>query len=321
MARFLVTGGCGFIGSHLVNELVERGHQVRVLDNLSTGKVSNLAYAIDFVEGDISDRSTVLDCVSDVDGVFHLAAISSVALTTTEWLECHEINLTGTINVFDAVSRIGNGRTSVVYASSAAVYGDTSGDILSETTIPRPISAYGADKLGCELHARVATLLHSVPTVGLRLFNIYGPRQDPTSPYAGVIAIFADRLRQNLPIDVFGDGNQTRDFVFVSDAVKFFIAAMTSEEGRGKSFNVCTGRGTTIVDLAKILSSLYGVTPDIQFKVARSGDIRRSIGSPLAATRALHCNTTTNIETGLAATFAQAMVDRSLRSESKSSRC
>lgn len=299
MARFLVTGGCGFIGSHLVDELIDRGHSVRVLDNLSTGKLSNLPHGADFIEGDITNGKTVADCVAGVDGVFHLAAIASVAVTTTEWVNSHKVNLTGTINVFDAVSRLGSGRVPVVYASSAAVYGDTQATTLIETESPRPISAYGADKLGCELHARVATLLHGVPTVGLRLFNIYGPRQDPTSPYSGVIAIFSDRISQRRPIDVFGDGTQTRDFVFVRDAIEFFIAAMTSKEGHGKSFNVCTGRETSIVALASILSSLYRVEAQIRFQAARAGDIRRSIGSPELAARTLHCDANTTIAEGL----------------------
>ncbi len=306
MARFLVTGGCGFIGSHLVDELTDRGHSVRVLDNLSTGKLSNLCRGVDFIEGDIGDNEKVAECVSGVDGVFHLAAISSVALTTTEWLKSHRVNLTGAINVFDAVSRVGSGRVPVVYASSAAVYGDTPAAALAETEIPRPISAYGADKLGCELHARVATKLRSVPTVGLRLFNIYGPRQDPTSPYAGVIAIFADRISRKRPIDVFGDGMQTRDFVFVRDAIKFFIAAMTSKEGLGESFNVCTGHETSIVDLASILSSLYRVEAEIRFQPARPGDIRRSIGSPELARRTLHCEANTTIAQGLVEMFKEA---------------
>lgn len=303
MARFLVTGGCGFIGSHLVEKLLNQNHQVRVLDNLSTGKIENLAQGVDFVRGDITNRDDVLRSVDGTDGVFHLAAVSSVKRTTIEWPECHAINLTGTINIFDAASRVGRGPVPVVYASSAAVYGDCSALVLCESDGARPISAYGADKLGCELHARIATLLHRVPTVGLRLFNIYGPRQDPTSPYAGVIAIFARRLMQRESIDVFGDGEQLRDFVFVEDAAKFFIAAMTTDHVKGSIFNVCTGRGTSVVELANTLGELCGKKPKINFRPSRAGDIRRSVGNPTWAEHTLKCQTIIDIRDGLAMTL------------------
>lgn len=302
MANFLVTGGCGFIGSHLVDELIKGGHHVRVLDNLSTGKLKNLADNVEFIEDDITNRRRVLECVDGMNGVFHLAAISSVQRTTEEWPECNTVNLTGSINIFDAAARAPGGPVRVVYTSSAAVYGDCSAPMLSETENPRPISAYGADKLGCELHARVATLLHKVPTIGLRPFNVYGPRQDPLSPYAGVIAIFAERMQQKLPIDIFGDGQQVRDFVFVRDAVKFFITAMGSDHAVGNIYNVCTGRGTSIVALAGILGQLYEVKPKICFRPSRQGDIQRSIGNPEAALRALGCRADTEIRLGLAQT-------------------
>src|SRR5271170_1197251 len=213
MARFLITGGCGFIGSHLADALIGRAHLVRILDNLSTGKRENAPAQAELIVGDITDRARLAAATAGMDGIFHLAAIASVDASRRDWLGCHAVNLGGCINVFDAARRPGGAGLRVVYASSAAVYGDSAAVPLNEADLARPINAYGADKLGCELHGRVATLIHGVPAVGLRLFNVYGPRQDPSSPYSGVISIFADRLRRNAPIDIEGDGRQVRDFV------------------------------------------------------------------------------------------------------------
>jgi UDP-glucose 4-epimerase len=305
MARFLVTGGCGFIGSHLADALVARGHRVRILDDLSTGKRENAPAAAELVVGDITDPGTVEACVAGVDGVFHLAAIASVEQSRRDWLGCHAVNFTGTLNVFEA-ARQAPARPRVVYTSSAAVYGDSASVPLGETGLPRPINAYGADKLGCELHGRVATLLHGVPTVGLRLFNIYGPRQDPSSPYSGVISIFFDRLRRRAPIEIFGDGGQVRDFVAVADAVEFFIAAMEADAIAGDAFNVCTGRGTTVKALAETVATVLGVAPEIRHAAARPGDIRISIGDPAKAARKLGCSALLSLSEGLSRMVTRA---------------
>lgn len=286
MSRFLVTGGCGFIGSHLADALVSSGHRVRILDNLSTGRRANAPAAAELAIGDITDFATVTRCAEGVDGIFHLAAIASVDESRRRWLECHAVNLTGTIHVFEAARRLSQ-RPRVVYASSAAVYGDSPDVPLDETRPSRPINAYGADKLGCELHGRVATLLHGVPTVGLRLFNAYGQRQDPKSPYSGVVSIFIDRLQRRAPLSVFGDGGQVRDFIAVADVVDFFRAAMTAKDAPGEVFNVCTGTGTTVLALAETLGAVLGQAPGIEFAAARPGDIRVSIGDPARAARGL----------------------------------
>ncbi len=283
MARFLVTGGCGFIGSHLADALIDRGDRVRILDNLSTGKRENAPKAAELVIGDIGDRHEVRDCVADVDGVFHLAAIASVEQSCRDWPGCHAVNLSGCIHVFDAARRERGPGPRVVYASSAAVYGDAAAIPLAESVPPRPTNPYGADKLGCELHGRVASVLFGVEAVGLRLFNVYGPRQDPASPYSGVISIFADRLRRKAPVAIHGDGRQVRDFVAVADVVAFFLAAMAAEGAAGDVFNVCTGKGTTILELAQLIGDHLGVSPDIRFEPARTGDIRTSIGDPARA--------------------------------------
>lgn len=301
MAQFLVTGGCGFIGSHLVEALLRRGDRVRILDNLSTGYRDNVPAAAEVIVGDVVDFDTVSSCLRDVDGVFHLAAVASVQRTQQEWLETHAVNQTGCINVFEAARR----QTSpipVVFASSAAVYGETSADHVAESSTPHPISAYGADKLGCELHGQVATKIFGVDTVGLRLFNVYGPRQDASSPYSGVIAIFADRVKHGEEIEIHGDGAQIRDFIFVRDAVDFFLAAMTnSQKARGSVLNVCTGRGTSIRTLAETICQAYGKRPQLRFTQRRGGDIRHSIGNPSLARRVLGCSATTEVSQGLVA--------------------
>ena len=303
MARFLVTGGCGFIGSHLADALIAHGHRVRILDDLSTGKRENAPAQAELVIGDITDRQAVRECVSGMDGIFHLAAIASVERSRRDWLGSHAVNLTGCINIFDAACHDAAAPRRVVYASSAAVYGDCAAVPLTEADLPRPINAYGADKLGCELHGRVATLLHGVPAVGLRFFNVYGTRQDPSSPYSGVISIFADRARRKAPIDIFGDGRQMRDFVAVSDVVDFLLAAMTADGAPGEVFNVCTGHGTTIHELALLIGETFGTAPEIRFQPARPGDIRTSLGDPTRAARGLGCTAKLSVRQGLAQAF------------------
>jgi UDP-glucose 4-epimerase len=303
MARYLVTGGCGFIGSHLADSLVAQGHEVRILDDLSTGRRENAPAAAEIDVGSITDFPTVARSVDGIDGVFHLAAIASVDASRREWLRCHAVNLTGAINIFEAARRMPN-PPRVVYASSAAIYGDNPAVPLAESALPRPINAYGADKLGCELHGRVAALLHGVATVGLRLFNVYGPRQDPSSPYSGVISIFADRLRQGAPLTIQGDGAQVRDFIAVADVVEFFLAAMAAERVAGEAFNVCTGQATSISLLAETLGTVMGAKPQIEFAAARPGDIRVSIGDPARATASLGRKARLSLREGLARLLA-----------------
>jgi UDP-glucose 4-epimerase len=303
MARFLVTGGCGFIGSHLVDALVARGERVRILDDLSTGKRKNVPAAAELVIGTITDPALVRKCAEGMDGIFHLAAIASVELSRSDWLGTHAVNLTGAVNVFDGARRPGGLGIPIVYASSAAVYGDLAAFPLSEANPPRPVTAYGADKLGCELHGRVATLIHSVPTIGLRLFNVYGPRQDPASPYSGVISVFAERLKRRAPVTIYGDGCQVRDFVAVQDVVGFFLAAMATPAAAGEVFNVCTGHGTAILDLAHVIANHLGAPPEIQFAAERPGDIRASIGDPTRAGRMLNCRAKLPLRAGLALLF------------------
>lgn len=299
MAVYLVTGGAGFIGSHLVDQLLSDGHSVRVVDNLSTGKRENLNPRCRLIVGDIGEVQLMRDAFRDVAGCFHLAAIASVQRSNEDLVGCHKVNQTGALRVFDEARRAGG--IPVVYASSAAVYGDGGDRPMKEVDFPSPRSAYGADKLGCELHAKAAFVVHRVPAIGVRLFNVYGPRQDPMSSYSGVISIFLAYLRDGAALTIHGDGTQSRDFIYVGDVVSHLRAAMTrlSNHSECAIYNVCTGRPTRIIDLAKTMSEILGSEPRIVFGPSREGDICYSIGDPTAATIALNTSSRWQLEAGL----------------------
>ncbi len=273
MAVYVVTGGAGFIGSHLVDALLADGHEVRVIDDLSTGKRENLDARARLIEADICDVPALTAALDGAAGCFHLAAIASVQRANEDWVGTHRVNLTGSLCVFDACRAA---RLPVVYASSAAVYGNVGDRIADEGLRCVPQTAYGADKYGSELHAAIGWGVHGVPSFGMRFFNVYGPRQDPASPYSGVISIFADRVARRQPVSVHGDGGQTRDFVFVADVVAHLRAAMgkVGEAPGAYVSNVCTGVETSVLELAKALGA-----QDITHGPARAGDIRRSVGS------------------------------------------
>jgi len=301
MALYLITGGCGFIGSHLAENLLAQGHRVRIIDNLSTGKISNLPASkspsdCELVVGDVTDKTTLQQCFEGVDYCFHLAAIASVQLSNEDWAGTHQVNLTGSINVFDAAR---TRQIPVVYASSAAVYGDNAESPLTESAVLRPLTAYGADKLGSELHARVASFVHAVPTTGLRFFNVYGPRQDSSSPYSGVISIFAEKVSRQESIAIYGDGDQVRDFIYVKDVVQYLMAAMNRVSRTPSVFNVCTGRSTTINQLARTIMSVSGRGVGIKYQAARTGDIRVSVGAPGLSERLLQYRATESLASGL----------------------
>jgi UDP-glucose 4-epimerase len=299
MSLILVTGGAGFIGSHLVDALLAQGHQVRVLDDLSTGKRENLDPRAELHEGDVADAATVHAALQGATACFHLAAIASVQRANEDWPGTHRINLGGTIAVLDAARRHGN--LPVVYASSAAVYGNLGAEIATETSPTRPSTAYGADKLGSEQHAAVGWHVHRVPSAGLRFFNVYGPRQDPNSPYSGVISIFANRIKSGQGITLHGDGGQTRDFIYVADVVAHLLAALhlTQTTPGAHVLNVCTGRETSVAELANLIATLAGHTPPITHGPERPGDIRRSLGDPAQAKTKLNLSAETQLASGL----------------------
>jgi UDP-glucose 4-epimerase len=304
MACILVTGGAGFMGSHLVDALLDQGHAVRVFDDLSSGSRENLPGQVEFIYGDVTNPSAVEQAFDGIDACFHLAAIASVVRSSCEWLRTHQVNLTGTINIFDRARRLRHHREiPVVYASTAAVYGDNGLAPIGEDRPIAPLSAYGADKRACELHARIAGSVHGIPTLGLRFFNLYGPRQDPQSPYSGVIAIFADRFARGEPVEIFGDGQQIRDFTYIGDAVSALCRALPAAGIAAPVFNVCTGKGTTVQTLAKTMAALYRTELVANHRPARSGEVRVSIGDPCSAAEQLGFRAETALADGLAVTL------------------
>jgi UDP-glucose 4-epimerase len=302
--RYLVTGGCGFIGSHLADALLAEGYRVRILDNLATGRRENAPRAAELLIGDVVDRAAVREALSGVEGVFHLAAIASVELSTADWVGAHATNSLGFVTVLDASRHArAEAPVPVVYASSAAVYGLNQRIPLGEEDAPAPVTAYGIDKLGCELHARVASSLHNVPTLGLRYFNVYGPRQNPCSPYSGVISIFCDQVSTGKAMTIRGDGRQRRDFVYVADVVEVTIRAMAQATLSAEVFNICTGQATAIIELANIIAHLAGRPAELKFLEPWPGDIGVSVGDPSRATGRLGFQAGTGLQEGLRKTL------------------
>lgn len=302
MKKYLVTGGCGFIGSHLVERLIRLGHKVIVLDDLSTGQRSNIPKDIPVLVGSVTDTILVSQAMKNIDGCFHLAAIASVDQSNKDWLGTNNTNLRGTLTILDRARRSVRS-IPVVYASSAAVYGDNSAVMLTEDAIKNPLTAYGVDKLSCELHAKVAGLIHKIPTIGFRFFNVYGTRQSGSSPYSGVISIFAEKIYRGQSITIYGDGNQVRDFVYVEDVVDCLIAGIAHASTTAPVYNVCTGRATSIYRLAQIIGETLGVTPIIHYEKSKPGDIRASIGCPTKLSSELGLCCKTLLENGLRLTL------------------
>ena len=308
MARYLVTGGAGFIGCHLVKALIDKGHSVRVLDDLSVGRAENLPGDAELTVASVTNPSAIRRAISEIDGCFHLAAVASVERAHREWLQSHSVNLSGTIAVFEEISRLQKDRgrhIPVVYASSAAVYGAQNEVPISESNGKRPINAYGADKLACELQAAVAGRVFDIRNIGLRFFNIYGPGQDPKSPYSGVISIFCERSLANSAIEIHGDGKQVRDFVYVEDAVNALLLAMKLANVDSQVFNICTGVGTSILELARNITEICRIPFSPEHRSARAADIRLSVGDPRAASEKLGFAARVSLKEGLAKTIGR----------------
>ncbi len=293
--QILVTGGCGFIGSHLAEALVAAGHAVTVLDDLSTGKRANLPPQARLVEGDIADAATLQAACREAEAIFHLAAIASVPVCEQEPARAERTNVAGTALIFEAAAARA---IPVIYASSAAIYGDNDALPLVETAVPRPLSLYGNHKLTNERMAAAAWQARGVRSAGLRFFNVYGPRQDPSSPYSGVISKFAAQLHAGQPLTFFGDGGQTRDFIYVGDIVRLLLAAWQQAKAAGL-YNGCTGTQTSLRQLADQLGRAMSETPVTQLAEARTGDIRHSCGDPSRAKAELGFTATTTLADGL----------------------
>ena len=277
--KYLITGGAGFIGSHIARALLEQGADVRVLDNFSSGKRENLkGLNVEILEGDLRDASTVTRAVQGVEVIFHEAAFVSVPESMEKPQECLDVNVTGTSMLFEAARKAGVRR--VVIASSAAVYGDSDAMPLVENTPLKQLSPYAVSKRIDEMYAELFTNQFGLEVAALRYFNVYGPRQRPDSMYAAAVPIFIRRMLDNKPITVYGDGGQTRDLINVRDVVQANLLASQHPAAPGQIFNVCTGVETRILDLLDILYQLFPNAPKHIHAETRAGDIYRSIGTP-----------------------------------------
>ncbi len=287
MASTLVTGGAGFIGSHLVDALVRKGHSVRVLDDLSTGTLENLAdvkQRIEFVQGSVTDAAVVNRLAGGCSAIFHLAAVVSVPKSMEDPIGTHKVNADGVLNVVEAARRA---RAKLVYSSSAAVYGDAANPPMKESDPKEPVSIYGAQKLYGEHAVLCAARTDGLRCAILRYFNVYGPRQDPSSPYSGVIAVFMVRAAASEPLVIHGDGKQIRDFVHVSDVVQANMLALDSSLEDGQPVNIGTGSGTNLMQLSQMVMRACGKIVPIKHETERPGDVRRSYCDPTLARQRL----------------------------------
>lgn len=280
MSEILVTGGAGFIGSNLVDALLGAGYRVRVLDNLSMGKRSNLPLdnpALTFIEGDVADSVVVSDAVQGCSAVVHLAAVASVQASVDDPVGTHRSNFIGTLTICEAMRQAGVKR--IVFASSAAVYGNKGGDLpIDEQAEKAPLTPYASDKLASEYYLDFYRRQHGLEPAIFRFFNIYGPRQDPSSPYSGVISIFTQRMQDGLPITVFGDGEQTRDFFYIGDLVPILMQALEMDSVVEGAVNVGWNQAVSLNQLLQTLKelSVWEGFPSIDYLSARPGDIRCS---------------------------------------------
>ena len=304
MGSVLVTGGAGFIGSHLAQTLVARGCRVTVLDNLASGYLENLEdfrRDIEFVEGDIRDSTLLSRVMQNCDVVFHQAAVVSVTKTVEDPVGSTSVNDMGTLSVLETARQ--NGVKRVVMASSSAVYGDDPRLPKVESMQPKPLTPYAVQKLTNELYGGLYFELYGMETVCLRYFNVFGPRQDPSSPYSGVISIFMQRAAEASAPVIYGDGEQTRDFVFVGDVVQANIQAATQDKAPGEVFNVGTGMAISVNELWATISRLAGCDAEPTYEPARTGDIVHSLADAQRAGEMVDFKATVALADGLSKTF------------------
>jgi UDP-glucose 4-epimerase len=299
----LVTGGAGFIGSHITERLLTEGYRVRILDNFSTGKQENIPESprIEVINGDVSDFDTVKKAMEKVAIAFHEAAIASVPETVGNPLASERVNYRGTLNVLEAARHADTRR--VMFACSAAVYGDLPELPKQENMPVRPLSPYAVDKLASEHACQMYWHLYGLETVSLRYFNVFGPRQDPSSPYSGVISIFSDCLQHGRQPAIYGDGEQTRDFVYVSDVVEANLRAATAPTAPGRAINVATGSIITINGLLQTICKIKNQPFDPRYLPGRQGDIRHSRADTSTAAEVLEWQPAIGFEAGLRKLF------------------
>ena len=303
MMKCLVTGGAGFIGSHIVEGLLDAGHRVAVLDNFCTGFRSNLAAFeadVEIIHGDICDESVVARSVSNIDWVFHQAALASVPLSVKDPLRSHAACATGTLTMLHHCAKAGVGR--FLYAASSSAYGDQPTSSKRETDLPMTLSPYAAAKLAGEYYCQSYYHSFGLETTGIRYFNVYGPRQDPNSPYSAVIPLFVDKIiKQQSPI-IFGDGKQSRDFCFVKNVVHGNLLAAQTDGLGGRTINVADGKQTTLLQLLHKLAELFGQSIEPIFEPARAGDVRESLADITLARNLLNYEPRFSFHEGLQAT-------------------
>jgi UDP-glucose 4-epimerase len=301
----LVTGGAGFIGSHLVEALLAEGRSVRVVDNLSTGHRSNLAHLegrFEWLEGDLADFAVCAEAVKDVTDVLHQAAIPSVPRSVLEPLQSHSSGATATLNLLEAARQAGARR--FVFAASSSAYGDTEELPKHEGMVPNPLSPYAAAKLAGEHYVKVYARTMGLDGGSLRYFNVFGPRQDPSSPYSGVISLFARIMAEGRPPVIYGDGLQTRDFTYVANVVQANLKALGSKQPLlGEAFNVGTGSRTSLLDLVNAINRILGTKLEPEFRPSRAGDVRDSQASLDRIKAVLGYEPAVDFETGLRRTI------------------
>ena len=300
MRTFLVTGGAGFIGSHIAETLIERGDKVRIVDNLSTGHLSNLdsfRHRVDFVEGDLIDAKLINEIVDGVDCIFHEAALASVPRSVEDPLATNAACVTGTLTLLDAARRAGVRR--MVYAASSSVYGDQPTSSKREADLPKPISPYGAAKLAGELYCQAFTATYAFETVCLRYFNVFGPRQDPDSEYSAVIPRFISAMLSGGQPEIYGDGLQSRDFTFVANVVQANLLAADAKHVAGQSFNLANGRSTDLLTLLDAINHLLDTDVKPKHSPPRAGDVRESLADITRARELLGYEPIVDFEEGL----------------------
>lgn len=300
MPTYLVTGGAGFIGSHIAEALASRGDEVRVLDAFTTGHMSNLTdiqHRVTIISGDVRDEATVAEAVQGVDCIFHHAALASVPMSVEQPLESHAVCTTGTVNVLNQARLAGVRR--VVYAASSSAYGDRPTSSKRETDLPQPLSPYAAAKLASELYCEAFYHTYGLETVGLRYFNIFGPRQDPKSPYSAVIPLFITRLLSGERPIIFGDGLQSRDFCYVANVVHANLLAATAPNVAGRVINIGNGRATSLLELIGHLNTLLQTDVEPAHQPPRLGDVRDSMADISVARSLLGYEPLVDLEEGL----------------------
>lgn len=298
MKNVLVTGGTGFIGSHLVSYLLSKGIYVRVIDKSIHKPTWCDIRKAELIEGDVLSHELLFQCLQEADTCFHLAALSSIGVCSRDWIFSHENNVLAFNGLLEEIRRTDH-PVKLVYASSAAVYGDCPQLPATESGPAFPLSTYGADKLSNELYAEVVHKLYGIPSLGLRLFNVYGPGQISSNPYSGVITSFKRAILNDEPIKIYGDGLQTRDFIFIDDIVDGFIKAAETPQDTSGIFNICSGVSTTIQALAELIIDLSGKKLAIKYEPAKADDLRHSTGNPLLAAKILGFKTKTSMQQGL----------------------